>query len=114
MTTLPPLAERICKCGSDSVTRLDRTGAEALLAELDAGWALNEPATVLSRRHEVKGFARAVYFSNMVAFTADRLGHHPDISFGFGYCSVHYTTHDVDGLSENDFISAATLDRLSR
>jgi len=96
------------------VIRLGREQAEALLADLDGGWDLNESANSLCRRYELKGFAKAVYFSNMVAFAADRLGHHPDVTFGFGYCKVSFTTHDVDGLSENDFIAAATLDQLTR
>jgi len=96
------------------VIRLGREQAEALLGDLDGGWDLDDSANYLSRRYKLKGFAKAVYFSNMVAFAADRLGHHPDITFGFGYCSVRFTTHDVDGLSENDFIAAATLDQLTR
>jgi len=39
-------------------------------------------------------------------------GHHPDIAFGWGYCQVTLTTHDVDGLTDNDFSWAAKLDKL--
>lgn len=66
----------------------------------------------LKRRLTFKGFAKAVYTANLAAFLADREGHHPDISFGWGYCDILYTTHDIGGLSENDFICAAKFDRL--
>ena len=40
-------------------------------------------------------------------------GHHPDISFGWGYAEIKITTHAIEGLSENDFILAAKIDQLS-
>jgi len=61
---------------------------------------------------EFKGYAKAVYHANLAAWLADREGHHPDVAFGWGYCEVTFTTHDLNGLSENDFICAAKLDRL--
>ena len=39
--------------------------------------------------------------------------HHPDLEVGYDYCRVTYTTHSIGGLSENDFICAAKIDRLS-
>ena len=38
-------------------------------------------------------------------------GHHPDISFGWGYAKIVITTHAIEGLSENDFILAAKIDK---
>ena len=38
-------------------------------------------------------------------------GHHPDISFGWGYAIIDITTHAIEGLSENDFILAAKIDK---
>ena len=31
---------------------------------------------------------------------------------GWGRCLVRYSTHAIDGLSDNDFICAAKIDRL--
>ena len=39
-------------------------------------------------------------------------GHHPDISFGWGYAKIIITTHAIEGLSENDFILAAKIDQI--
>jgi len=51
--------------------------------------------------------------TNLCAWLADEQGHHPDIAFGWGYCQVTLTTHDLDALSENDFIWAARLSELT-
>ena len=39
-------------------------------------------------------------------------GHHPDILFGWGYAIIKITTHAIEGLSENDFILAAKIDKI--
>ena len=39
-------------------------------------------------------------------------GHHPDIKFGWGYATISITTHAIEGLSENDFILAAKIDKI--
>lgn len=66
----------------------------------------------LTRRFEVKGYAAAHMLANAAAFLAEREGHHPDISFGWGWCEVTWWTHTVGGLSLNDFVCAAKLDAL--
>ena len=82
------------------------------LSRLNSDWALDASGTSIERTIPCKGFAKAVYLANLAAFHADRQGHHPDVTFGFGYCKVSYTTHDVGGLSENDFRCAVALDAL--
>lgn len=81
------------------------------LAELP-GWLLSEDATTISRRFEFKGFAKAVEMANLAAWLGNKQGHHPDISFGWGYCEVAFTTHDSGGVTENDLICAARLNAL--
>jgi len=44
---------------------------------------------------------------------AEAEGHHPDISFGWGYCRVVFYTHKIKGLHENDFIMAAKVNALA-
>ena len=51
-------------------------------------------------------------FVNAVAWIANTEGHHPDLEVSYSKCIVNYTTHAIDGLSENDFICAAKIDRL--
>ena len=48
----------------------------------------------------------------IVGELAEAEGHHPDISFGWGYCTVVFYTHKIKGLHENDFIMAAKVNEL--
>ena len=50
-------------------------------------------------------------FVNEVGKISEEEGHHPDISFGWGYAIINITTHAIEGLSENDFILAAKIDK---
>ena len=44
---------------------------------------------------------------------AEEENHHPDISFGWGYCNVKIFTHAIKGLAESDFILAAKIDKIN-
>ena len=46
------------------------------------------------------------------AVFSEEEGHHPDITFGWGYAEIKITTHAIKGLSENDFILAAKIDQI--
>lgn len=107
------LADRSCAPCDGNVPALDSDRVEVLLKELQADWQLSEDGSSLTRRYSFKGYAKAVYLSNLCVWLADQEGHHPDIAFGWGYCQVTLTTHDINGLSENDFIWAAKLDKLT-
>ena len=66
----------------------------------------------LRRKFKFKNFADALLFVNKIGALAESEGHHPDIKFGWGYAEITLTTHAGGGLSENDFILAAKIDRL--
>ncbi len=66
----------------------------------------------LKREYKSTNFRGALRFVNRVGEVAEREGHHPDISFGWGYAEIKIWTHAIDGLSESDFILAAKLDTL--
>ena len=76
------------------------------------GWQLLESATRIERRLRFGNFAETLAFVNKVAELAEAEGHHPDISFGWGYCTVVFYTHKIKGLHENDFIMAAKVNEL--
>src|SRR5260363_32122 len=50
-------------------------------------------------------------FVNQVAEIAHQENHHPSLQVGFNTCEVHFSTHSCRGLSQNDFICAAKVDR---
>ncbi len=106
------LRDRTCAPCQGGVPPLDREASAVLLRDLHADWRLDESGGRLTRRFEFKGFAKAVQLANLAAWHGDKQGHHPDVSFGWGYCTISYTTHEIGGLSDNDFICAAKLDAL--
>jgi 4a-hydroxytetrahydrobiopterin dehydratase len=57
-------------------------------------------------------FIQALDFTNEVGKLAEEEGHHPDIHLSWGRVEVLIWTHAIDGLSENDFILAAKIDKL--
>lgn len=91
---------------------LDGAQAQARMAQLHDDWQLDPQLAVITRRFTFKGFAKATQMANLCAWHGDKMDHHPDIAFGWGYCQVSYTTHDIGGLSERDFLCAARLDAL--
>ena len=66
----------------------------------------------LEKKLIFKNFLESQNFVNEVSKVSENEGHHPDITFGWGYAKVVITTHAIKGLSENDFILAAKIDQL--
>ena len=66
----------------------------------------------LNKRFNFNNFTETQEFINKVGEISEDEGHHPDISFGWGYAEIKITTHAIEGLSENDFILAAKIDQL--
>ncbi|MCA0930016.1 4a-hydroxytetrahydrobiopterin dehydratase [Ruegeria profundi] len=107
------LSDRTCVPCSGGVPALTQAEAETHMAKLAPDWRLDAETKELSRHYKFKGFAKATYLANLYAWLADQQGHHPDVTFGWGYVDVKLTTHEIGGLSENDFIWAAKLDQMT-
>ena len=111
MTDLVPLADARC---------VPRRGGEHRATEVDVRewmlqlpeWTLVEDGHAISRTFRFEDYYRTLAFVNALAHVAHREDHHPDLSVHYDRCIVRYSTHDVGGLSENDFICAAKADRL--
>ena len=67
----------------------------------------------LNKRFNFNNFIESQKFINKIGEISEDEGHHPDISFGWGYAEIKITTHAIEGLSENDFILAAKIDQLA-
>lgn len=76
------------------------------------GWALAPDASDLRKDFKFPDFAAALAFVNAVGSIAERENHHPDVEFGWGRCRIRFSTHDVGGISRNDFICAAKVEAL--
>ena len=86
--------------------------ARKLLATLHDDWQLSEDGREIARVFSFPAYGRTLGFANAVAWIAISEGHHPDLLLSYNRCTVTYTTHAIGGLSDNDFICAAKVDRL--
>jgi 4a-hydroxytetrahydrobiopterin dehydratase len=82
---------------------------ENRLAELK-GWNVSNEK--LSKKFDFPNFAESLKFVNRVGEIAERLDHHPDILFGWGYAEFFITTHDRGGLTDFDFALAREIDQI--
>ena len=98
-----------CQRGSPSMT--EKTEDE-LFCELSQ-WEL-ERSTIhrLTKQFSFSTFMEAIGFVNSIAIVAEDEDHHPSIRVDYRKVTIELTTHAVNGLSENDFIMAAKIDRI--
>ena len=106
------LAERRCKPCEGGTPPLTAEQAAALLAQISKDWVLTDGAHAIRREFRFRDFYRTMSFVNALVHIANIEDHHPDLEVGYNYCRVQFTTHAIKGLSENDFICAAKIDRL--
>jgi 4a-hydroxytetrahydrobiopterin dehydratase len=96
----------------DSQAPLDSEIVQALLSQLHPDWKMNADNIQISRRFVFRNYWQTISFVNAIAWIAHQENHHPNLTVGFNYCEVHWTTHAIKGLSKNDFICAAKVDAL--
>ena len=111
MSDADSLTAKKCVPCEGGMAPLERERVDTLLPQIP-GWQANDGATLIYRRFEFKGFYKTMAFINAMAWIANQENHHPDFEAGYNYCLVNFTTHAIDGLSENDFICAAKLNAL--
>lgn len=75
-------------------------------------WEIIDDARKMYKEYKFKDFYQTMAFVNAIAWIANQENHHPDLSVGYNYCHVIYSTHALNGLSQNDFICAAKIDNL--
>jgi 4a-hydroxytetrahydrobiopterin dehydratase len=105
-------AERRCQPCEGNVAAYTAVQASSSLKELAPDWQLVEDGKALEREFKFRDFFRTMSFVNALAHIANIEDHHPDLEVGYNYCRVRYSTHALNGLSDNDFICAAKIDRL--
>jgi len=105
------LATQTCTPCRGGIPPLTPAEAKEYMAQVP-GWNLIEGATKIERTFTFEDFAQAMEFAQSVGALAEEQGHHPEITFGWGYCRVLFYTHKINGLHENDFIIAAKVNEL--
>ncbi len=107
--TLSNLATKQCKPCAAGTPALSQDQVNSLIKQLD-GWTLYD--RLIGKTFEFKNYYHTMAFVNAVAWLSHREDHHPEMTVGYNKCHVEYTTHALNGLSENDFICAAKVDAL--
>ncbi len=108
------LSKKKCVACDGSIPAFDTSEIHKYLKKVD-GWYVksdNDKSFYLTKNFNFKNFKESQVFVNKVGDIAERENHHPDISFGWGYCKVKIFTHAIRGLAESDFILAAKLDKI--
>ena len=110
--TAQDLAQRHCTACHGGTLALS---ADAVRDHLGAvpHWKLTGDGKRLRREWRVKDFSVALDFFNRIGAIAEAEDHHPDLHVtGYRNVAAELSTHAIGGLSENDFILAAKIDRL--
>lgn len=109
--TADELRQQHCKPLKGRENQLSAARARELLGVLQ-GWEFGSASADIRRQFRFPDFLHALAFVNALGFIAENENHHPDLELGWGRCLVRFSTHDVGGLSLNDFICAAKTDAL--
>jgi len=106
------LASHHCEACEQGTPPMDEEQATQLQGEVDRAWERGG-TKALRRTLRCEDFKDACGFATRIAMGAEEEGHHPDMEIGWGKVGVALTTHSSGGLTRNDFIMAAKIDRLA-
>jgi len=105
------LTEKKCLPCEGGVDALNPEQAAKLL-QMIPNWQIRSDNKEISRDFTFKNYYQTMAFVNAIAWMAHKEDHHPDLEVGYNHCLVRYSTHAIGGLSENDFICAAKVNKL--
>ena len=108
------LADKKCIPCEGGIPSFDKSEIHKYLKKVD-GWDVKSDENkiyYLIKEFKFKNFLESQNFINKVGDIAEQENHHPDITFGWGYCKVKIFTHAIRGLAESDFILAAKIDEI--
>ena len=112
MSSADQLASKKCVPCEGGVAPLSVEAAQQQLSQLE-GWRLTHEGKRIRKDWQVKDFLAGLAFFEKVAQVAEQEGHHPDLHLeGYRHASIEIWTHAIGGLSQNDLILAAKIDRL--
>lgn len=107
------LVSKTCAAYEGGTPPLDTRAVAKIRKEIHDGWKI-EGGKKLSRGFKFKNFKEAMVFINRIATLAEEEQHHPDIFVSYNRVNIELTTHEIGGLSENDFIVAAKIDDVEK
>ncbi len=122
------LSDKKCVACEGGVSPLGKNEVKNYLSQIKSGWQVIGNKKI-SKEFKFKDFSaeggsasggkespfmQAMEFVNKVAVIAEEEGHHPDIYIFYNVVNIELWTHAISGLSENDFIVAAKVDKIGR
>ena len=111
-TATKGLANRQCASCEGGVPPLSGEEVKGYLTEVPE-WKLSADGKRIRREWRVKDFLAGLDFFNRIGKLAEQEDHHPDLHLtGYRDLVIEISTHSIGGLSENDFILAAKIDKL--
>jgi 4a-hydroxytetrahydrobiopterin dehydratase len=112
MTAFNDFVDAHCTPRKGVEHRLSDDRVNALLGSV-SGWERDDEGEAIVKTFRFPDYYRSIAFVNALAYVAHREDHHPDLGVHYNRVIVRFSTHDVGGLSENDFICAAKADALA-
>ena len=106
------LASKKCEPCTGNTPKLSLDEIHKQLSKINL-WNLNDNKEMIFKKFKFKNFKKTINFINLIANISEEEGHHPDITFGYGYCLIMIHTHAIKALSINDFILAAKIDKIN-
>ena len=108
------LANKKCVPCEGGIPAFDLSEIHKYLKKVD-GWNVlknDKNNYYIEKDFKFKNFIESEKFIIQVGKIAETEGHHPDISFGWGYAKIKISTHAIKGLAESDFVLAAKIDKI--
>jgi len=105
------LKEMHCEPVREGTTSLQEQGIKRLVDRLRTPWELINN-TRIRKEFTFENFKSGMAFVQEVALLAELENHHPDICIYYTNVIVELSTHNIGGLSKNDFIMAAKIDSI--
>ncbi|MCH8903786.1 MAG: 4a-hydroxytetrahydrobiopterin dehydratase [Bacteroidetes bacterium] len=107
------LTEKKCVPCEGGVPPIKGDDIYTYLKEVDGMWEQIDE-TKIKCQFLFDDFVQTMAFVNQVADLAEKENHHPDMHVYYGRVVVELWTHSIGGLSENDFILAAKIEKFNK
>lgn len=107
------LTKRHCVPCEGGIPPLPDEKEKELMPQIPGWLLMRDGAHKIRRQFEFEDFKEAIIFVNKVAEIANKEDHHPDIYIFYNKVQLDLFTHAVGGLSDNDFIMAAKINKLT-
>jgi 4a-hydroxytetrahydrobiopterin dehydratase len=106
------LADERCEVCRPGMPHLSDAEVSELVPDVNADWQVVGGDEKLRRRINTGDFGESLALAVRIGMIAEAEGHHPDLHVHWGRLVVDITTHAAKGLTRNDFVLAAKIDRL--